>query len=102
MNFGEQKRYPELKAIPVAGIDFERMSRSLMVLAQTGLIVPDANTVDHISTIMGLPRPDPAEVERMYQERLRMGTQGLQGQSPMGSSSTSNTQNAKNQTEKKP
>lgn len=99
VNFGTQEKYPELKAIPVAGIDFERMAKSLMVLAQTGLIVPDAKTVDHISTIMGLPRPDPAEVERMQAMRTQMGTQGLKGNAQNGNRSTTQPQKAE---EKKP
>jgi phage gp29-like protein len=58
INFGPQDRYPELEAIPIAGIDFERMARSLMMLAQNSLVHPDRDLISHVHKIMGLPNPD--------------------------------------------
>jgi len=81
INFGPQERYPELKCVPVAGINFESMARSLMVLAQTGLVKPGKDVIEHVHEIMGLPRPDPNE-EPMV---VPIGTQSsVPGATPKG------------------
>jgi hypothetical protein len=58
LNYGQQERYPEIACIPVAGIDFERMARSMMMLAQNGLIWADQDLVKHVHELLGLPQPD--------------------------------------------
>lgn len=57
VNFGQQERYPELAAVPIGGLDTEKLSRSMMMLTQVGLVDQDERVVEHMHTLLGLPRP---------------------------------------------
>ena len=63
LNWGPQKRYPELRATPTGGQDIEKMAKALMMMTQNDLLYIDKTVVEQLHRFLGLPQPDYEEGE---------------------------------------